>query len=35
MPNLNKDQQNLEEEMKKHSVLTFADIIKALKEHPE
>jgi len=35
MPNLNKDQQNLEEEMKKHPVLTFADIIRALKEHPE
>jgi len=35
MPNLNKDQQNLEEEMKKHPVLTFADTIRALKEHPE
>ena len=35
MPTLNKDQQNLEEEMKKHPVLTFADIIRALKEHPE
>ncbi|HEA83848.1 MAG TPA: hypothetical protein ENI03_01005 [Thermodesulfobacterium geofontis] len=35
MPTLNKNQQNLEEEMKKHPVLTFADIIKALKEHPE
>ncbi|MDL1957449.1 MAG: hypothetical protein LWW95_10485 [Candidatus Desulfofervidus auxilii] len=35
MPNLNKDQQNLKEEMKKHPVLTFADIIRALKEHPE
>ena len=35
MPNLNKDQQNLEEEMKKYPVLTFADIIRALKEHPE
>jgi len=35
MSNLNKDQQNLEEKMKKHPVLTFADIIRALKEHPE
>lgn len=29
MPTLNKNQQNLEEEMKKHPVLTFADIIKS------
>ena len=35
MPNLNKDQQNLEEEMKKHPVLTFVDIVRALKKYPQ
>jgi chromosome segregation ATPase len=35
MQSLNKERENLEKEMKKQPVLTFADIIRALKEHPE
>jgi len=35
MESLNKPQENVEKEMKKHPIVTFADIIKALKEHPE
>ena len=35
MKSANPEQKNLENEMEKYKVLTFADIIKALKEHPE
>jgi len=35
MQSLNKERENLEKEMEKQPVLTFADIIRALKEHPE
>ncbi len=35
MESANPEQKNLENEMEKYKVLTFADIIKALKEHPE
>jgi archaellum component FlaC len=35
MQSLNKEKENLEKEMEKQPVLTFADIIRALREHPE
>ena len=35
MQSLNKEKENLEKEMEKKPILTFADIIRALKEHPE
>jgi hypothetical protein len=35
MQPLNKENENLEKEMEKQPVLTFADIIRALREHPE
>jgi len=35
MQSLSREKENLEKEMEKQPVLTFADIIRALKEHPE